>query len=103
MTRHTIIRNVEVTTGGGRWQTTICVVEVRYTFTVTRGRKAVTWANATGGFSPEEGASVELQEVAVRMHKSHEFKPVDGWAWDILCADLTDAWFLNEIEAEDVQ
>jgi hypothetical protein len=34
------------------------------------------------------------------MHKSHQFTPVDGWAWDILCADLTDAWFLSEIEEE---
>jgi hypothetical protein len=100
MTIHTIIRDVDVTTGSGRWATAVSTVEVRYTFTVTPGRKAVTWANAAGGFSPEEGPSVDLQEVAVRWHKSQEFTPVDGWAWDILCADLTDAWFLNEIDEE---
>ena len=100
MTTHTITRDVDVTSGSSRWLVTMSSLEVRYTFTVTRGRKAVTWANATGGFSPEESPTVELQEVAVRMHKSHQFTPVDGWAWDILCADLTDAWFLNEIEEE---
>lgn len=76
----------------------LCAGEVRYTFTVTKGRPAVTWANASGGFSPAEGPTVDVTEVAVRTHKSHPFQPVTGVAFDLLSAEVDDAWFLAQIE-----
>jgi hypothetical protein len=100
MTRHTITREVSVTEGNSRWLTTLSWVEVRYTFDVLPGRKAVTWANASGGFSPEEAPSVDLVEVAIRTHRKHDFTPLDGVAFDAFSADLSDKWFLEQIEED---
>jgi len=58
----------------------------------------VTWANASGGFSPAEGQTVDLHEIAVRTHPSHKWTVVDGFAVDMLSADVPDAWFLEQIE-----
>ena len=100
MTVHTITREVEIGIGSGRWYRSLSWVEVRYTFRVIRGRKAVTWANASDGFAPAEHASIELDEVAIRTHESHAFTPLDGVAWDAFSSDLTDAWFLAEIKED---
>lgn len=72
--------------------------EVRYTFTVHPGRPAVTWAHATGGFSPAEAPSIDIHETAVRTHPTHGWTPLTGIAFDLLSADLPDAWFLSQIE-----
>lgn len=84
MTMHIIYREFTVSTG----KKIIGSGEARYTFTVKPGRKAVTWANASGGFSPAEGPTVDLHEIAVRT----------GIAFDMLSADVPDAWFLEQIE-----
>jgi hypothetical protein len=98
MTKHVITREVDIGIGSGRWYRSLSWVEVRYTFSVVKGRKAVTWANASEGFAPAEHASIDLHEVAIRTHKSHDFAPLDGAAWDAFSGDLTDAWFFNELE-----
>lgn len=72
--------------------------EARYSFTVKPGRKAVTWANASGGFSPAEAPSIDLHEIAVRTHPTHDWTPLTGIAFDLLSADLPEAWFLSQIE-----
>ncbi len=100
MSRHLITREVDISTGSGRWAKILSWVEVRYTFSVIKGRKATTWTNASEGFAPAEHASIDLHEVAIRTHKSHEFTPLEGVAWDAFSGDLTDAWFFNEIEEE---
>lgn len=94
MTIHTAYREFAVTDG----KTAISYGEARYTFTVQPGRKAVTWANASGGFSPSEGPTVDLHEIAVRTNPSHEWAVVAGIAFDMLSADVPDAWFLEQIE-----
>ena len=73
--------------------------EVRYTFTVTPGRKAVTWATATGGFAPAEAATVDVTGVEFRLHKSHDWTPADGALGDIL-REAPDAWFLAEAKEQ---
>jgi hypothetical protein len=101
MTRHTVTREVEVAIGSGRWTKSPSWVEVRYTFSVIKGRKATTWANASDGFAPAEHASIDLHEVAIRTHKAHDFTPLDGVAAEAFSGDLTYAWFFNEIEEQD--
>ena len=91
---HTAYREAEVMDG----KTCLSSFEVRYSFTVTPGRAARTWANAAGGFSPAEGPSVDVTEIAVRWHHSHPWQAVDGQAFDMLIADVPDAWFLDQIE-----
>lgn len=39
---------------------------VRFTYTISPGRPAVTWANVAGGFSPAEGPTVDVVAVHVR-------------------------------------
>jgi hypothetical protein len=94
MSVHTAFREFTVADG----KHVLCDGEARYTFTVAPGRKAVTWASASGGFSPAERPSVDVSEIAVRFHHSQEFRPVDGFAFDMLVSDVPDAWFLEQIE-----
>ena len=89
MTRFIATREFEVTDG----KHCFAYGEVRYTFTVTPGRKAVTWATATGGFAPAEAATVDVTGVESRLHKSHDWTPADGALGDIL-REVPDAWFL---------
>lgn len=91
---HTAYREFEVKDG----KTVLCSGEARYSFTVTPGRPAVTWANATGGFSPAEGPRVDVTEIAIRFHKSHQWQKAEGFAWDMLISDVPDEWFLAQIE-----
>lgn len=70
--------------------------EVRYTFTVTKGRKAATWANASGGFSPAEGPRVEITQIEWRWHNSESWVVADGALEDLL-AEVTDDWFLEQL------
>lgn len=74
--------------------------EIRYTFTVDRGRPARTWANASGNFHPAEGPSVDVTEVAIRGNDRHPWRIVDGIAADYFVADVPDKWFYDWIEAE---
>lgn len=69
--------------------------EARYTFTITPGRPAVTWANATGSFSPAEDATVEVSKIEYRTHPKHEWAPVTGPLLDLL-GEVPDAWFLEQ-------
>ena len=89
---HTAHREVAVMDGNA----CLASFEVRYTFTISKGRKAVTWANAAEGFSPAEDATVDVTEVETRWHQSHPWKAVKGEAWDMLTADVPDAWFLAQ-------
>jgi hypothetical protein len=97
MTRHTATRDFDVMDG----KATLSYGEVRYTFSVTPGRNAVTWANASGGFSPAEATSVDLHQVEIRMHRSHPWRTVEGFTWDMLTSDVPDAWFIAQIEEQD--
>lgn len=91
---HTAYREFTVVDG----DTILSSGEVRYTVTVQPGCKAVTWANASGGFSQAESPTVDLHEIAVRTHPTHDWTPLTGIAFDLLSADLPDAWFLSQIE-----
>lgn len=73
--------------------------EVRYTFTVTPGRKAVTWANASAGFSPPEAPTVEVKQIEWRWHNSKEWTVADGALADLL-AEVRDDWFLEQISED---
>jgi hypothetical protein len=97
MTRHTATREFEVRDG----KQVLSSGEVRYTFSVKRGRRAVTWANAVGGFQPAEAPSVDLHQVEIRMHPKHPWRTVDGFAFDMLSSDVPDAWFIAQIEEQD--
>lgn len=70
--------------------------EVRYTFTVTPGRTAVTWANAPGGFAPAEQPHVEVTEIEWRWHPSNSWALCRGTFRDLL-REVDDAWFLEQI------
>ena len=93
---HTATREVAVMDG----KACLASFEVRYTFTITKGRKAVTWANAASGFGPAEDATVDITEVEVRWHPKHEWQAVDGHAWDMLTADVPDDWFIAQVTEE---
>ncbi|WRH62082.1 MAG: hypothetical protein RSE12_17170 [Fuscovulum sp.] len=95
---HIAHREVHVMDG----KTVIASLEARYTFTVTAGRKAVTWHNAAEGFSPAEGPTVEIISVETRWHQSSPWRAASGEAFDMLTADVPDAWFLAQIEADEV-
>lgn len=91
---HTAYREFTVSDG----KAILCTGEARYTFTVTPGRRAVTWANSSSAFSPAEGPSVDVTEIAVRFHVNQPWAKADGFAWDMLISDVPDAWFLEQIE-----
>lgn len=93
---YTAYRKFEVKDG----KTVISSGEVRYTFSVTPGREAVTWADPSGGFHPAEGPSVDIRHVEIRMHHSRPWRTVGGFGFDMLTADVPDAWFLEQIEAD---
>lgn len=71
-------------------------LEARYTFTIAKGIAARTWANAAEGFHPAEPPSVRITAVEVRWHINHPWQPADGQAWDMLTAEVPDAWFLEQ-------
>ena len=89
---YTAYREVEVMDG----RDLLSTFEVRYTFTVTAGRKAVTWQNAVDGFSPAEPPEVEIRNFETRWHPSHQWQAVQGQAWDMLTAEIPDAWFIQQ-------
>jgi hypothetical protein len=92
---HIAYREFDVMDGA----TVISSGEIRYQFTITKGRKAVTWANASEGFSPAEDPTVDVQEVAIRLHKDHPWRVLDNAAFDAFSADVPDEWFLSQLEA----
>lgn len=73
--------------------------DARYHFTVTPGRKAVTWANASGGFSPAENPTVDVTKIEYRLHHKHDWSVADGIFGDLL-SEVSDAWFLDAIAEE---
>ncbi len=74
----------------------ICSFEARYLFTITKGVKARTWANAADGFHPAEDDSVDVVKGFVRFHPSHQWQEVTGAAFDMISADIPDAWFIAQ-------
>lgn len=70
--------------------------EVRYRFSITAGVKARTWANAADGFHPAEAPTVDVREIAIRWHPSHQWQTVNGMAFDMLSADVPDEWFIDQ-------
>lgn len=93
MSRHITTRELEVRDG----RDTVSTVEVRYTFTISEGLPARTWHTASdGNFYPAEGPTVDLLTVECRMHQSHAWVKCDGILWDLLCADISDAWFIEQ-------
>ncbi len=74
--------------------------EVRYCFTITPPRKAVTWANADRGFAPAEGATIEVKSIEWRWHNSETWAKADGSLYDLL-AEVPEAWFLEQIEEQE--
>jgi hypothetical protein len=98
MTRriHTAEKGFHVSAGDG---TTLCTGEARYTFTVTAGRPARTWADGMdGNFHPAEAPTVDLTGVQVRFHPKNDWMKAEGAAFDLLSADATDAWLLAQID-----
>jgi hypothetical protein len=94
---HTATRDFELTDG----KHCFAYGEVRYAFTVTAGRKAVTWANATGGYSPAEMPEVVVSDIHVRLAPGKDWSPVDGWLWELL-REVPDKWFIEQLaEAEE--
>lgn len=90
----TAYRDVEVMDG----KTCLSSFEVRYTFTVTPGRAASTWTNATDSFHSAEAPQVYVAKIAVRWHPAQEWQEVDGQAFGMLLAEVPDAWFLAQLE-----
>jgi hypothetical protein len=70
--------------------------EARYRFAVTVPRAAVTWANADAGFSPAEGATVEVESIYWRHGEKSRWVEADGALYDML-AEVPDAWFFQQI------
>jgi hypothetical protein len=97
MTRHIASREFDVMDG----KQVLSSGEVRYTFSVNPGRYARTWANGTAWFAPAEPATVDLHQVEIRMHHSHPWRTVEGFAFDMLSSDVPDAWFIAQIEEQD--
>lgn len=93
---HVIYTEFAVTVG----DTEISTGEARYSFTVKPGRAAVTWANASEGFSPAEPPTVDLTEIAVRTHPAHGWTVLTGVAFDMLSDRASDEWLLAQIEKE---
>lgn len=73
--------------------------EVRYGFTVTVPRAAVTWANADAGFAPAEGATIEINSIELWHGGKGKWAMADGALYDIL-AEVPDAWFFQQIEEQ---
>jgi hypothetical protein len=99
---HIAIRDFELTSGSERWMHCFCFGEVRYTYTVKPGRQSVNWTNAPGDFCPPEKPEVEVTEIAICLHGSRGWTPVDGMLWDFL-REVDDAWLIEQIEPEDAE
>jgi len=74
--------------------------DVRYGFTITPPREAVTWANADKGFAPAEGAVIEVTTIEYRWGKAKDWNLVHGQLYDML-REVPDAWFLEQIEEQE--
>jgi hypothetical protein len=74
--------------------------EVRYGFTITPPRKAVTWANADKGFATAEGAVVDIESIEYRTHPSHEWEHAKSQLYDML-SEVPNAWLLGQIEEQE--
>ena len=88
---YTAMRDFEVVSDG----VTLASGSVRYRFTVTGGRDAVTWANADEGFSPAEEPTVDVMEIAVCYSFGSPFYPVTGMAAAPF-EDVPEAWLLEQ-------
>lgn len=90
------IREIDVMSG----RDCICSLEARYTFNIVKGRAARTWANAADGFHPAEDDSVDVLKAHIRFHPSHQWQEVTGAAFDMVCADIPDEWFIQQATEE---
>jgi hypothetical protein len=98
---YTAIRDFELTSGSERWMHRFAYGEVRYTYTVIAGCKAVTWVNASGGYSPAEMPEVVVSGIHIRLAPGKDWTPIDGWLWELL-REVPDAWFIEQLaEADD--
>ena len=92
---YTAARDFEVVSDG----VTLASGSVRYRYTVTGGRDAVTWANADEGFSPAEAPWVDVMEIAVCYSPDTVFWPVRG-AGASPFEDVPEAWLLEQAMQE---
>ena len=74
--------------------------EVRYGFTITPPREAVTWANADKGFAPAEGAVIEVTSIEWRWENTGAWLKAEGQLYDLL-AEVPDKWFLEQVEEQE--
>ena len=75
----------------------IASFEARYRYTITAGVRSRNWTNAAdGNFHPAEEPTVDVLDIAVRWHPSHQWQTVTGMAADMVCADIPDAWFIAQ-------
>lgn len=72
-------------------------VDVRYTFTVSKGIPSRNWTNAAdGNFYPAEGTSVDVTKIEVRQHDAHPWAEATGLLFDMLLGDTPDEWFIEQ-------
>lgn len=94
---YTAYREVDVMDG----KSVLSSFEVRYRFTITAGVKSRNWTNAAdGNFYPAEEPTVDVLDIAVRWHPSHQWQTVNGMAFDMLTAEVPDAWFIQQAMEE---
>lgn len=74
--------------------------EVRYGFTITPPREAVTWANADKGFARAEGAKIEITGIEWRWQGPETWIKAEGQLYDLL-AEVPDKWFLEQIKEQE--
>lgn len=91
---YTAYRDIDVMADG---RFVVASAEVRYTFDIIAGIASRNWTNASDGhFYPAEKPTVVLLTVEVRQHPTHKWTQADGMLWDLLCADITDDWFIEQ-------
>lgn len=97
MREYTALRDVDVMDG----KDCLSSFSVRYTFTIHAGVKSRNWTNAAdGNFYPAEDPTVEILNVETCWNPSIDWRPVSGEAWDMLTADVPDAWFIAQATEE---
>jgi hypothetical protein len=75
--------------------------EVRYTFTVTPGRPAKTWARAADDFGPAEAPAVSISLIEWRWGTGNKAWIIATDHFGDLLAEVPDAWFLEQIEEQE--
>jgi len=89
--KHIAYRDFQLTDGAH----TFGAGSVRYTYTITSGRPAVTWATAADGFAPAEDASCDVLLVEVKMGPRDHWHRATGDLLDML-GEVPDAWLIEQ-------